>query len=65
MAQSFFLREQAERCRRLARGTSDSLTRERLEKLASEYEEQADVQDDANDETPAVRYGRRDEDDDD
>lgn len=34
MAQSFFLREQAERCRRLARSASDSVTQERLQKLA-------------------------------
>jgi hypothetical protein len=65
MAQSFFLREQAERCRRLARSTSDSLTQERLVKLATEYEAQADAQDDAHEDAPAVRYGKRDEDDDD
>jgi hypothetical protein len=65
MAQSFFLREQADRCRRLARATSDVVTQERLFKLAAEYEAQADAQDDADGETPAVRYGRRDEDDDD
>jgi hypothetical protein len=43
MAQSFFLREQADRCRRLARSASDSLTQERLFKLAAEYEAQADA----------------------
>ena len=64
MAQSFYLREQAERCRRLARSTSDTLTQERLFKLATEYEAQADAQDDAAEETPAVRYGERDDDDD-
>jgi hypothetical protein len=64
MAQSFYLREQADRCRRLARSTSDSLTRERLEKLAAEYVAQANAQDDADEEAPAVRYGRRDDDDD-
>lgn len=64
MAQSFFLREQADRCRRLARSTSDTVTQERLFKLAAEYEAQADAQDDADGEAPAVRYGRRDEDDD-
>jgi hypothetical protein len=47
MAQSFFLREQAERCRRLARSTSDCPTRERLEKLGAEYDAQADAQHDA------------------
>ena len=45
MAQSFYLREQAERCRRLARGTNDGVTRERLAKLADEYEAQAKTQD--------------------
>jgi hypothetical protein len=59
MAQSFHLREQAERCRRLARGTTDSLTRERLEKLAAEYE----AQDDADGEAPAVRRATRDDED--
>jgi len=61
MAQSFYLREQADRCRRLARGTSDPVTQERLFKLAAEYEAQADAQDE---EAPAVRYGKRDDDDD-
>jgi hypothetical protein len=64
MAQSFFLHEQADRCRRLARSTSDAVTQERLVKLAAEYEAQAAAQDDANEEAPAVRYGRHDEDDD-
>ena len=63
MAQSFYLREQADRCRRLARSTSDSLTQERLEKLAAEYEAQADAQDNANEDAPAVRYGKRDDED--
>jgi hypothetical protein len=61
MAQSFFLREQAERCRRLARSSSDTLTQERLFKLAAEYEAQADAQDEADEDAPAVRYGKRDE----
>jgi hypothetical protein len=65
MAQSFYLREQAERCRRLARSTSDPLTQERLFKLAAEYQAQADDQDEADDDAPAMRYGKRDEDDDD
>jgi len=65
MAQSFYLREQADRCRRLARSTSDAVTQERLFKLAAEYEAQADAQDDADEEAPAVRYGKRDDDDDD
>jgi hypothetical protein len=63
MAQSFFLREQAERCRRLARSTSDSLTQERLFKLGAEYEAQADAQDDADGQAPAVRQARRDDED--
>jgi hypothetical protein len=62
MAQSFFLREQADRCRRLARSTGDSLTQERLFKLAAEYEAQAKVQDHTNEEALAVRYGKRDDD---
>jgi hypothetical protein len=62
MAQSFYLREQAERCRRLARGTSDPVTQERLFKLAAEYAAQADAQNDAD--APAVHYGKRDDDDD-
>jgi hypothetical protein len=45
MAQSFFLREQAERCRRLARSAGDAVTQERLFKLAAEYDTQADAQD--------------------
>ena len=64
MAQSFYLREQADRCRRLARGTSDAVTQERLFKLAAEYEAQADAQDDPDEEAPAVRYGKRHDDDD-
>ena len=55
MAQSFFLREQADRCRRLGRSTGDLLTQERLFKLAAEYEAQADDQDEADREAPAVR----------
>ena len=61
MAQSFNPREQADRCRRLARSTNDAVTQERLFKLAAEYEAQADAQDDADEEAPAVRYGKRDE----
>ena len=37
MAQSFDLNQQAERCRRLARDSTDSDLRERLLKLAEEY----------------------------
>lgn len=53
MAQSFFLREQADRCRRLVRGTNDLVTQERLLKLAAEYEAQADAQDAADGLSPA------------
>ncbi len=63
MAQSFYLREQADRCRRLARGTNDAMTQERLLKLAAEYGAQADAQDAADEEAPAVRYGKRNDDD--
>jgi len=37
------LREQADRCRRLAHGTNDMVTRERLLALAAEYDARADV----------------------
>jgi hypothetical protein len=37
MAQSFHLLEQAERCRRLARDSTDPTLRESLLKLAEEY----------------------------
>jgi hypothetical protein len=44
MAQSLYLREQAERCRRLARSSGDVETEGRLRQLALEYDRQADVQ---------------------
>ena len=59
MAQPFYLREQADRCRRLARGTSDPVTQERLSKLAAEYEAQADAQDGADGDAPALRRALR------
>jgi hypothetical protein len=59
MAQSLFLREQADRCRRLARSTSDAVTQERLRTLAGEYEAQANAQD-ADREAPAVHRARGD-----
>jgi hypothetical protein len=62
MAQSFFLREQADRCRRLARSTNDAVTQQRLFKLAAEYQTQADAQDDADEEAPAVLRARTDDD---
>jgi hypothetical protein len=45
MVPTSYLREQAEKCRRLARDVSDATTRARLETLASEYQAQADFQD--------------------
>jgi hypothetical protein len=63
MAQSFFLREQADRCRRLARGSNDVVTQDRLLKLAAEYEAQADTQDAADEEAPALRRAGREDDD--
>ena len=41
MAQSLHLREQAERCRRLARDSTDTNLRERLLEFAGEYAAQA------------------------
>jgi hypothetical protein len=61
MAQSFFLREQADRCRRLARGANDLVTQGRLLDLAAEYEVQADAQDAGDEEAPALQ-ARRDDD---
>jgi hypothetical protein len=55
MAQSFYLREQADRCRRLARSTNDLVTQERLRKLAGEYDAQAEAQDAAEGNAPALR----------
>jgi hypothetical protein len=40
-----YLRKQAEKCRRLARDVSETTTRDRLERLAGEYDAQADFQD--------------------
>jgi hypothetical protein len=64
MAQPFYSREQADRCRRLARGTNDLVTQERLLKLADEYDAQADAQDTANEGAPAERLARQHGDDD-
>jgi hypothetical protein len=59
MAQSFHLREQADRCRRLARSTNDLVTQERLRELAGEYDAQAEAQDAAEGDAPALREARR------
>jgi hypothetical protein len=64
MAQSFYLREQADRCRRLARATNDLVTQERLRKLAGEYDAQAEAHDAAEEDAPALRAARRGDDDD-
>jgi hypothetical protein len=61
MAQSVFLREQAERCRRLAHATSDAITHGRLLMLAAEYDAQARSQDDA-DVQPSLRSARYEDD---
>jgi hypothetical protein len=45
MAPSQYLHEQADRCRRLAHGTNDPVTRERLLILAEEYDARAVSQD--------------------
>jgi hypothetical protein len=44
MAQSFYLREQAERARRLARDSTDPNLRDSLMRLADEYAAQASAQ---------------------
>ena len=44
MAQSFQLREQAERCRRLARDSTDSVLRDSLLSLAEEYASRVDAE---------------------
>jgi hypothetical protein len=62
MAQSFYLREQADRCRRLARSTNDLVTQEGLRKLAGEYDAQAEAQDAAEGDAPARRAPRRGDD---
>jgi hypothetical protein len=48
MAQSFYLREQAERCRRLARDSTDPALRDSLLKLADEYSVRASAHDDTS-----------------
>ena len=46
MAQSLHLREQAERCRRLARGSTDVSLRDRLLERADEYAARAAAMED-------------------
>ena len=64
MAQSFHLREQAERCRRLARDSTDSVLRDSLLKLADEYAARAGARenDDENDDKAVWQAGSEDQD---
>ena len=57
MAQSFHLREQAERCRRLARDSTDPVLRDSLLKLAEEYTARAECREN-DDRGSAGRFGR-------
>jgi hypothetical protein len=59
MDQPFYLREQAERCRRLARDSTDPSLRDRLPKLAREQVARASAQ--ANDERAVLQAGSDDE----
>ena len=52
MARSFYLLEQAERCRRLARESTDPSVRDSLFMLADEYTAKANAQE--QDDEPAV-----------
>jgi hypothetical protein len=59
MDQPFYLREQAERCRRLARDSTDPSLRDSLPKLAGEQVARASAQ--ANDERAVLQAGSDDE----
>jgi hypothetical protein len=59
MAQSFHLLEQAERCRRLARDTTDPVLRDSLLKLADDYAARASAEEDEG--TPVRRASRNDD----
>ena len=59
MAQPFHLREQAERCRRLAHDSTDPVLRDSLLKLADEYAARASAQE--NEETAVWRASNDDE----
>ena len=61
MAQSFHLREQTERCRRLARDSTDPTLRDSLLKLAEEYAARASAQE--NDDTAVWQAGSADQND--
>jgi hypothetical protein len=58
MAQSFYLVEQAERCRRLARDSSDLALRDSLLRLAEEYAARANRE--RNDGTAVWQAGSND-----
>jgi hypothetical protein len=59
MAESFHLREQAGRCRRLARDSTDLNLRDSLLRLAEEYTARASAQE--NDDTAVWRAGSNDD----
>jgi hypothetical protein len=61
MAQSFHLREQVERCRRLARDCTDPTLRDSLLRLAEEYAARAGAQE--NDDTTVWHAGSGGQDD--
>ena len=68
MAQLFYLLEQVERCRRLARDSTDPVLRDSLLKLADEYAarareaESASAKAPGNDDTTAWQAGSDDKD---
>ena len=64
MAQVFYLREQAERCRRLARDSTDFVLRDSLFELGDEYAARATVAENASDgdDAAAWRAGSDDQD---
>jgi hypothetical protein len=64
MAQSFYLREQAERCRRLARDSTDPALRDGVARLADEYAARAGDLENAseNDDATAWQAGSDDTD---
>jgi hypothetical protein len=62
MAQSFHLREQAERCRRLARDSTDPSLRDSLLRLADEYAARASAQESKWNDDRTVMRARRDDD---
>ena len=58
MAQPFHHREQAERCRRLARDSTEPVLRDKLLKLAEEYAARAEAGE--NDDPAVWQAGSRD-----